>query len=63
MICYGLAGGLAVGFIIKTVRDWYIYTESFNSAPFRVFILVNGILLLVPAAILCLLGYYLKRKK
>ena len=53
---------LVIGFGIKLIKDWVVYNTTLNSAPFYLWVIVDGIALLLPAAILFLIGILLKRK-
>ncbi len=50
-------------FIIKTIADYTRYSESLNSAPFYLWILVNAIYFIMPAIIVFLVGMIFKKKK
>ena len=53
---------LTVAFVAKTIRDRYIYLTAFTAVPFRIWVLINGILFPLPAVLLLLLGYFLYRR-
>ena len=57
-ICYGASVLLFVGFIINTIIDYGRYNSTLNSAPFYLWIIVNGICFIVPAII----GLIIKKK-
>jgi len=63
LCCYTVAALLVVGFVFKVLHSRHVYTTALNSAPFRLFVLVDGMMFLLPAAILALLGVYLHRHK
>ena len=60
--CYFVSILLVIGFGIKLIKDWVVYNTTLNSAPFYLWVLVDGVFLLLPAAILFLIGTVLKRK-
>ena len=62
-VCNIISILLLICFFWKTIHDYSIYTSTLNSAPFYVWILVNGIYFLVPAAIAFAAGVVLTRKK
>ncbi len=53
---------LLVAFAVKTIIDYINYSTTLNSAPFSVFILMNAIMLILPSAIIALIGFIVKRK-
>ena len=61
-VFYGFAVLLAVGFCVGSSVDFYQYDEMSNSAPFRLFVAVRGIVFLLPGLILFLVGRAVKRK-
>ena len=54
---------LIIVFIIAVIRDYAAYNTTLNSAPFSLWIWVNGICYLLPAAILFLAAFLLKKKQ
>ena len=49
---------------LKTVIDYLQYDEMVNSAPFYLWVVVNGIHFIIPAVILFVIGIVIgKRKK
>ena len=60
-LLYWAAGLLVLGFGIQTFVDYMRYNE-FNSAPFSLWIWVNSILYLLPAAICLIIGLIMKKK-
>ena len=61
-ICYGLSVLLFIGFIINTIIDYARYNSTLNSAPFYLQIIVNAICFIVPAIILFVVGFIIKKK-
>ena len=59
-ICNIVALILTLSFPLRLVRDWFVYNTTLNSAPFWVWIAANAVLHLIPAAILFLIGQFLK---
>ena len=62
-LCYLASALAAVGFGATVVWDWHRYDTTLNSAPFRVFVLVDAVYLLLPALALFLLGRWLRKRK
>ena len=54
--------GLAVVFLVKTAMDYGVYSNTLNSAPFEVWILVNALYFLLPALIALIIGLVRKKK-
>ncbi len=61
-LLYTIAAVLVLVFLVKTGLDWHTYNTTLNSAPFRLWILVNAIYFLLPAAVLAVVGMMLKHK-
>ena len=61
-ICYGLSALLAVGFIINTIIDYARYNSTLNSAPFYLQVIVSAICFIVPAIIVLVIGFVIKKK-
>ena len=61
-LCHLIAALFMIGFPLKIIKDWVTYNSTLNSAPFYLWILVDGIFLLIPAGILFLIGWLLKKK-
>ena len=59
-ILYTAAAVLAAVFCVNTALDWHTYNTTLNSAPFRYWVLVNGIYFLLPAGILTVVGFFRK---
>ena len=62
-MCYGLSGLLLLGFAVNTAIDYSRYNSTLNSAPFSVWVLVNAICFVVPAAIVLAVGLVLRKKR
>lgn len=62
-LCFILSAVLAAFFPINTVIDYIRYNNSLNSAPFYLWIWVNALCFLLPAAIALIVGLILKKKK
>jgi hypothetical protein len=54
-LLYGAAVLMVLGCLIHILIDYQKYKTSFTSAPFWVWILVDAMFWLIPAAIVCLL--------
>ena len=61
-MCYYAGIFLLIAFPVKLIKDYIVYTTTLNSAPFYLWVLVDGLCYLLPAAILVLLGKYLKKR-
>ena len=61
-VCYWVGGLFLIAFPVKLIKDYIIYVTTLNSAPFYLWVLVDGICYLLPAAILILIGKYLKKR-
>ena len=55
-ICYVISTTLLVAFVIKLLRDIYVYNTTLNSAPFYIWLVVDMIYFIVPAIILLVIG-------
>ena len=62
-LCYALSALLILGFVINTILDYSRYSSTLNSAPFYLWVVVNALCFLVPAAIFLLLGVVLKNRQ
>ena len=62
-LCYTASALAVVGFGATVVWDWHRYNTTLNSAPFRVFVLVDAICFLMPALVLLILGRWLRKRK
>lgn len=62
-LCYALSALLILGFVINTILDYSRYSSTLNSAPFYLWVVVNALCFLVPAAIFLLLGIVLKNRQ
>ena len=60
-VFYAAALLLLLAFCAATCMDYVNYTASLNSAPFRVFVLVNAMVFLVPDLLCLFLGYLFKK--
>lgn len=54
---------LIICFVVKTVFDYGKYSSTLNSAPFDLWILVNALYFILPAAIFFIIGMIEKKKK
>ena len=61
-LLYGAAGLMVLGFCIHTLVDYWRYDPLSNSAPFRLWIYVNGLLWLIPALLAFLAGFVANKK-
>jgi branched-subunit amino acid permease len=61
-LLYGASVLMVVGFLIHLLIDYQKYKVSFTSAPFWLWIAVDAMLWLIPAAIAAIAGYVAKKK-
>ena len=61
-ILLAVTGLLVIGFGIQTGVDYYKYTTTVNSAPFSVWVLVNALMYLLPAAVSAVVAIVIKKK-
>ena len=61
-LLYGASLLMVLGFFIHVAVDYRQYVNSFTSAPFWVWILVDALLWLIPAAIAAVAGYVAKKR-
>lgn len=62
LICNIVSLAFVVGFVIKSVLDYFKYSSTLNSAPFSVWLLVNALCLITPAIIVFAVGKMVKKK-
>lgn len=62
-LLYGASVLMVLGFCVHLAVDYYQYSTTLNSAPFSVWILVDSLVWLVPAALAFLAGYLAKKRK
>ena len=60
-ICSIISAVLVTVFVVKSIADYTQYTDSLNSAPFSVWLLVNALHLIVPAIIVFIIGFTVKK--
>ena len=61
-LLYGASVLMVLGFCINLIVDYQTYQTSFTSAPFWLWIAVDAMLWLIPAAIAAVAGYVAKKK-
>ena len=61
-VCYVLSALWTIAFVISTIVDYHRYNSTFNSAPFSIWIAVNGLCFIVPAVISLIIGIILQKK-
>ena len=61
-LLYGASVLMVLGFCIHLMVDYHKYNTTLNSAPFWVWIAVDALLWLLPAAIAFVAGFVAKRK-
>ena len=59
---YLLAAILTVGFWMKLVKDYVLYTATLNSAPFSLWVAIGALMFLLPAGAAALIGWKLSGK-
>ena len=62
-LLYGASGLMVLGFFIHLAVDYRTYSTTLNSAPFWVWILVDGLIWLVPALLAFLAGWVVSKKR
>lgn len=63
LACNVISALLLLAFIVKSIADYPRYTESYGSAPFYVWVLVNALYLVVPAIIVFVVGFIIKKRQ
>ena len=61
-VCYGSSVLLVIGFIVNTIIDYSRYNSTLNSVPFYLQTIVNAICFIVPAIIVLVVGFVIKKK-
>ena len=61
-LLYGASILMVLGFFIHVAVDWHQYNVALNSAPFWVWILVDALLWLIPAAVAAIAGFVAKKR-
>lgn len=61
-MCNAISIILLIGFIAKTMIDYTQYANTFNSAPFHVWIMANALYFILPAVIVFAVGIVCKIK-
>ena len=62
-LCNTVSFIFALSFLLKLARDWTVYNTTLNSAPFRLWVLTDAVLYLMPAAFAFLIGRIVKPQK
>ena len=62
-VCNIVAFILTLSFLLKLVRDWFVYSTTLNSAPFYLWVMVDAAYYLLPAACIFLAGRFVQAKK
>ena len=62
-ICNTVGFIFALSFLLQLLRDWNVYNTTLNSAPFRLWVVTDAVLYLLPAAFIFLIGRILGRHK
>ena len=53
---------MVLGFCVNVIVDWHQYNSTLNSAPFRLWILCDALLWLLPALTAAAAAFVAKRK-
>ena len=61
-LLYGASIMMVLGFCIHLLVDYHKYNTTLNSAPFWLWIAVDGLIWLIPAAVAAIAGYVAKKK-
>ena len=61
-LLYGASALMVLGFFIHLAIDYHQYLNSFTSAPFWLWICVDAVIWLIPAAIAAIAGYVAKKR-
>ena len=61
-LLYGASALMVMGFCIHLLIDYHKYKVSFTSAPFWVWMVMDAMLWLIPAAIAAIAGFVAKKK-
>ena len=61
-LLYGASIMMVLGFCIHLLVDYHKYSTTLNSAPFWLWITVDGLIWLIPAAVAAIAGYVAKKK-
>ena len=62
IVCNIISAILVIAFVIKSIVDYTQYSTTFNSAPFSTWLLVNALYLIIPAIIVFVIGFIVKKK-
>lgn len=62
-ICSIAAAVFALIFLLKLVRDVSGYSTALTAMPLSLWILADAVLYLIPAALLLIAGYFVKRRQ
>ena len=62
-VLFALSVVLLLIFLIRIYLDYRVYDPLTYSAPFSAYIIVNGLLFVIPSIISFIVGIILKRKK
>ena len=62
-ICNTVAFIFALSFLLSVARGWNVYNTTLNSAPFYIWVIVDAVMYLMPAAFVFLIGRIVKHQK
>ena len=62
-ICTTVGFIFALSFLLQLLQDWNVYNTTLNSAPFRLWVVTDAVLYLLPAAVVFLIGRVVKLQK
>ena len=63
LACYIVSSSLVIAFIVKSILDYTRYLESYGSAPFHVWLLVNALCMIIPAIIAFAVGVIVTKRQ
>lgn len=61
-LLYGAGVLMVLGFCVHVAVDYFKYSAALNSAPFWVWICVDGLIWLLPAGLAIVAGFVAKKK-
>ena len=62
MVCNIVSVILMIAFVIKSIVDYTQYSTTLNSAPFSVWVLVNALYMVIPAIVVFVIGFIVKKQ-
>lgn len=62
-IFYFVSTILVAAFVIKSIVDYSHYSNTLNSAPFYVWVMVNALYFIIPAIVVFVVGIVMRKKQ